>query len=427
MLSRKILAALCFASASLPQQAAASPCDGTGQIPFTAPSDLPLTLQDTLLRVRSASPAVLASALETQARAAEAEQAGKWSNPVISLEVEDFAGSGGLSGFGGSEATLAIEQILRLGNKRELAQSAARARVALAAAECGVVLREASLAAALSYADLIAANEVAALSDEAASLGRDLAIISEKRVEAGEAAPPDFARAEADAARLRAEASGAAALVEETGYRLAAIWGGSEAVVAPSGRELLLISTREGVEAGDHPSLQKAQAAEALGRHLEVLESAQAIPDLTVSAGLKRFEATGDNALVAELSLPLPVFDRNRGAIAAARLRTRAASAEAMGVRARLRARKLGSIARFKAAEERLSLLQSEALPAAERAYEAALQGYRIGRFDLDQTINARAALVQTRLDLIAAEHERNRAMLTLRSLIGAAPFAGGQ
>ena len=43
--------------------------------------------------------------------------------------------------------------------------------------------------------------------------------------------------------------------------------------------------------------------------------------DLTVAAGVRRFEETGDNALVLSFSVPLALADRNQGAIAESRAR----------------------------------------------------------------------------------------------------------
>lgn len=421
---RQFMAAAMAVAAVGVMQASAAPCGQAMSAPVGKTSG-PLTLDHVLGRVRAASPDVLAAALEIRARSEETEQAGRWSNPSLSLEVENFAGTGAFQGFDDAEATLAVGQTLRLGNKRQLEQQAARSRQKLGAAECAVLLREAELEAALTYADLVAAIETRALAQEAATLGENLADVSRKRVDAGEAAPPDLARARADAARLKAEASGAAALVEQSRYRLAALWGASElADSAPAGG----IALPEGQAAplnSQHPRLQAAQAAEALGQSVEAFEAAQAMPDLDVSAGLKRFEATGDSALIAGVSVSLPIFDRNRNAAKAARYRTDAARASARGVEARFLAEQRSAIARLKAAETRLGLLRDEALPSAQQAFDAALQGYRIGRFDLDQTINARSALVETQLALISAERERNRASLTLRSLIGAYPFTG--
>src|SRR3546814_16304334 len=45
------------------------------------------------------------------------------------------------------------------------------------------------------------------------------------------------------------------------------------------------------------------------------LERSQAIPDLTLSAGVRQFRETDDSAFLVGVSIPIPVFDRNRGAI----------------------------------------------------------------------------------------------------------------
>ena len=222
MLRHLCVAGIVLAGASaLP--AAASPCLARAG-DQTAPSGGPLTLATVLANVRQASPELLAAGLEVRARTAEAAQAGRWTNPSLTVEIENFAGGGEYYGFDQAETTLAVEQTLRLGGKRQLGEQAARASAALGEAECAVLLREAELEAALLYAELVAAVEAEALSAEAAELGEDLLAISDRRVEAGEAAPPERARARAEAARLKADAAGAASLIEQSRYALASIW-----------------------------------------------------------------------------------------------------------------------------------------------------------------------------------------------------------
>ena len=46
-----------------------------------------------------------------------------------------------------------------------------------------------------------------------------------------------------------------------------------------------------------------------------VLENAKRIPDLTLSGGLRRLNESDDTAFVLGFSVPLPLFDRNRGGI----------------------------------------------------------------------------------------------------------------
>src|SRR3546814_14806796 len=60
---------------------------------------------------------------------------------------------------------------------------------------------------------------------------------------------------------------------------------------------------------------------------LEV-ERSRAVPDLTVSAGVRQFHETDDSAFLVGVRIPIPVFDRQRGAIPLARPAPVAAEAE---------------------------------------------------------------------------------------------------
>lgn len=423
---RGALAAPAFALAAsvAAGSAYASPCTPEYTAPPSALSpEAPLTLEAALNEIRLASPDVRAAGLEARALNADADQAGRWLNPTLSAELDNFSGSGAMSGFDQSEMTFAVEQTFRLGNKRALSERAARARAALGTAECAVILREAEREAALAYADLVAAAEAAKLADEAASLTSTLAETVSKRVEAGAAAPPELARARADAASLRAQAALARGEVEARAYALASLWGEADLRFAvPSGFEITSISQ---AHAAPHPRLAAANVA-VNAREAELKRArAEAIPDITLSGGVRRLEATGDSVFVAGFSLPLPLFDRGNDAARATGFRGDAAKVSAEAVQARLRAEQLAAAATARAANTRLSILSDEALPEAEAAFDAAEQGYAIGRFDLTTTLLARASLIDARQAIIAARRDARAADLLLRSLIGAAPFDG--
>ena len=332
--------ALCvLIAAAFAGTAVAAPCNGpTGSAPTIVP-DAPLTLTMALMQIRHASPDVRRAALETRASAAEADQAGRRLNPSIGLEIENFSGTGPLNGFDQTETTLAIEQTFQLGGKRAKRERAARARAALADAECRVILRETELEAALLYHDLIAATELAALARESADLAVSLAETVAKRVEAGAAAPPERSRAEADAAALKAAALAADAEIDQRRYELAALWGSSTPVFAPP-RAILsdeseILSKTRGLD--EHPALAAAKAGATARDAEQDAARAAGIPDVTVSAGVRQFEETGDNALLVGVTVPIPLFDRNRDAARAAGYRADAERISAVAVEARLR------------------------------------------------------------------------------------------
>lgn len=405
--------------------AEATPCDGYTDGASTISPGEPLTLSTALAEIRRVSPSVRAAALEARALDAEADQAGRRLNPSLSLELENFSGSGPLSGFDQTETTFALEQTFRLGGKRSHSERAARARQAAASAECAVILRETELEAAILFAELVAAAQLRDLAEDSADLADELTNTVELRVDAGAAAPPELARAIADAAALRASVASAQANIDRRRYALALLWGSAEPTFAIPAQISVDPADLAGTSVIAHPALDRADASVSARSAEQKLARSAAIPDVTVSAGFRRFEETGDEALIAGVSVPLPLFDRGRDTARASALRGEVASLNRAATQQQLLARQRAAISARRAAQTRLDITRETALPAAEAAYEAAVSGYQIGRFDLTTTLNARTALLDARLAVIDAELALQSEDLRLRALISAAPFNG--
>ncbi|MEL7032248.1 MAG: TolC family protein [Pseudomonadota bacterium] len=404
----------------------AAPCGGTKTSGSFIESGTPLTLASVIREVRRASPAVIAEALEANALGAEADQTARPWNPSVTLELENFSGSGALAGFDQTETTVAVEQTFRLGGKRVLGERAARARQALATAECTVILREAELQAALLFIDLLAAYELRELATESADLSDKLAMTVARRVDAGAAAPPELSRARADAATLRANAAGVQAEIDVRRYALASLWGDSDPQFGAPVSEQVARSTGPENSVSGNPRLNAADAAQRARDAETALARSAALPDVTVSAGFRRFEDTGDEAFVTGVSVPLPLFDRGKDQVRASSVRADAASLNRRVVEQRLLSEQRSAVAARRAAQSRLDILVGEALPEAESAYSSAERGYEVGRFDLATTLDARAVLLETQLAVIEAERAVLSEDFRLRALIGAAPFDGG-
>ena len=427
----KILICSAITALALPVMAGTAYAQGCSSVYVSATDydqSRPLTLDAAIARAANASPEVLTAALEAKASSADADQASRWLNPSLSVETENFAGSGSLEGFNAYETTLVVAQTLQLGDKRRLSERAARAEAALASAECSVRSLEAQKLAGELYLELRAAYDMAEVAQASADLASEFSGVVQRRVDAGASAPPELLRARAEAAALQAVADGARGQVEAKGLALASVWGSPEIDFVLSGTAEIVTDPAGGSaqpDSGVHPSLAAAKAG-ATARSAETDRArAGAWPDITVSAGVRRFEDTGDSAFLAGVSVPLPVFDRNQDATRAAGLRTQSAELSAQTVEARLRAEQASLAAQVRAAKSRLQRLEGEALPLAEEAYTAAAEGYRVGKFDLTATLDARRSLIEPRAAVIDARLALQTYTLRLRALIGAAPFEG--
>ena len=397
------------------------------------PANKSYSLEAVLNAVRAASPEVRSAALEAVAQRHEAQQAGLWTNPVLSVEAENFAGDAfsaqnPLTGYDFAETTVSIGQTFRLGGKRRAERRAALARAALAEADRDATLRALEREAASVFFELAAAEQAAALAKEAAALSEQLADAVGARVEAGKS--PGTALDRAVAARADAQAAAAAAQAQAEGlaFALSSFWGDSEPARIQSADLLAPITLPSpdlvAERVRDHPERRFAEADREARFAERRAARANAYPDLTASLGVRRFEGDGTEALVAGVSVPLPLFDRNQGNRRAAAARARSAEYRAGTTAARLAGQAQRSLVTARTIDRRRAALADEALPAARAAADAARTGYRAGKFDLTTALDAQATFIGVQRAVIAAGFAARDAEADVRALAALPPFS---
>ncbi|WP_255409022.1 TolC family protein [Caulobacter vibrioides] len=371
---------------------------------------------------------------EAQAGVREAQglalQAQARPNPVVGLEAENFGGKAPYNGTNQAETTLSVAQALELGGKRSARVSAANAEVTAAEARNRQASADFAYELAVAYAAAEAAQARADLAAQALKRSQDDLGVSRALVDAGREANLRLVTAQAAEASARADAEAARADAVEALARLSALAGVAEPYTSLAGGLLSAPaspSTADGVPPADMPALQVARAErEAAGKQVTV-ERRRAIPDLTASVGVRRLNGQGltgndSTALVAGVSVPFPLFDQNRGNVAAASARANAADARFEEARLRAEADWRSARVQADAAVSRVSASQqSEA--AADEAYRLARVGYESGKTPLVEVLNAQRALTDARRTTLDARVARVRAQATLARLAGRAPF----
>lgn len=405
-------------SPNVPQPIGPPAPDPASNLPVLAPREGPLpsslTLQQALEEATARSPAIIAARAEVQAAEARIRQAGFRSNPELSVEVENFLGTGELSGFRGTETTVAVNQRLDLGGRRQARVGAARAE--LTAAQLRLAIARADLAQQVreQFARAVTARERLQLAQENEELARELARIAGILVDAGREPPLRALRARSAAAQAAAELE--AARAEEAASRglLASLFGVSSPPEAVVGALLDLQPRTIDPEQSLEIRLAEAErlVAEADLRQEQVARRL----DPAVGLGVRHVRETGDVALVGGVSMPLPVFNRNQGNIAAARSNVRAAEARRASAAASVRVRGQNAIANVAAAEARVEALERAAIPEAAEALRLTQRSYQEGRASLLELLdaqeayrNAQAALIDARLALALATAELGR------------------
>jgi outer membrane protein, heavy metal efflux system len=379
---------------------------------------------DVFRQAERASPRLLEVAAGVEAAEGHARQAKAWPAPVVGIEREDFNGSGLYHGSALAQTTLSISEPLEIGGHRKARIEASRANVSAAQARRAQARVELGYDLALAYAAAEAAGARSDLLTQDLDRAREDVRSARALVDAGKEGELRAVQAEAAASAAKAELEAAKADAVGALARLSALVGSRDPFdrVQPS---LLRAAARRAVTTTDIPVAPEVLTAEAQRTTAErrvLVEQKRAIPIPSFTLGRRHLAGVDEDVWVAGISIPLPIFDRNRGDIAAARAELRAAEARLDA--ARLDADAEGRAARAEAAaiEARLTA-STQAEQSANEAYRLARVGYEAGRTPLFELQGTRRALTEAQLRSLDARVANVRAQATLDRLAGRVPF----
>lgn len=389
-------------------------------LPVPAQGELPqLTLQEAVARAMTGNPELRSAAFELKAAHARQDQARSLPNPQLSLEVENFAGTGEEE----AETTLALSQAIDLAGRRSREVAIAGAERELAAAEQRRQQLDVLATVVDRFIEVVVAQERLALARKAETLADATEEATKVRVSAGRLADVELSRAAIARARARLQRERAEQGLWSARQSLAVLWGDDrndfvavaslfEQAPVPS-LEIFMADIERNPEVASLAAQRRLRDAE-----LQLAEI-RARPALEVSAGARRFDATGDTAFVAGISLPLALFDRNRGGIAAARATVEQAEARQQAGTAQARATLRALYQELTLARRESELLRAEVIPHAERALQGVEDGFRRGRFSYLELVNAQRELLDSHNGAIEAAATAHRLLAQLERVTG--------
>lgn len=395
-----------------------APPSDPGELPLLVPREGPLptslTLEQSLAEAEARSPAIIAARAAVEAAEARIRQAGYRTNPELSLEVENFVGTGELSGFDGTETTLAVSQRLDISGRRSARVSLAEAEFLVQQVRLGIARADLAQAVREQFARAVSTRDMLALAVENEERAGELARIAAELVDAGREPPLRAIRARA--AHAQAVAALEAARAEERAARstLASLFGVTTPPDSVTG-ELLDLEPRT-IDPAQSLAVRLADAVRLREEAALRQEQVQGRLDPSVGLGVRHVAETGDVGLVGGISMPLPIFDRNQGNVEAARADIRAAEANRAAALATTTVRARNAIANVQAATARVEALERAAIPEAAEALRLAQLSYKAGKVSLLELLDAQeayaaaqAALIEARTALALATAELGR------------------
>lgn len=328
-------------------------------------------------------------------------QAGLYPNPLLNLswdEIGDRTGQLGIITLPG------LTQTIVTGRKLSLAQAVAASDIDLASLN---VLRERyavieSVRAA--YFDLLtlekrmaALRELLTISDEAVKNGQIL--LDNKKL-----ARLDLVQLQVQRERIRAEFEAAERELPSARRALAAVIGDPKMPVEAA------IGNFEDLPVYDpdrtldlvmatHPDVQSARVGVARAAAAVRRARAEVIPDIALTTGyVLQYENKSQDFSIGATA-PVPVWNRNQGAIRAAQAELASARQEVARMENDLAERVAAALRLHVAARRKAELFKKEIIPKAIEAAELSLKAFQGGQFEYLRVIQAQRSVAEARLE----------------------------
>lgn len=393
-----------------------------GENQITANGAAAVTLARALSLIFERNPELSVSQLEIEAASARVTQAGLRPNPEITAEAENLSTPVvGAGVFQYTESTLQFSQRLEMGGKRDLRVRAAQKDVAVASRQLDTKKVELIAIASHAFAEVLAEQERAANQRELSRLAQQSYSAVVERVAAGKVSPVEQTRAAVALASAELEEEKHLQALVAAKDRLAALWGGSHREVPAVQAAFEIPPVPSDLPPSciaNNPDLKLAAAAVDSRSAALTLELAARKPDLTFSAGFRRLNLDHEEVWVAGVSIPLPIFDKRQGAIAEAKVRLEKSRAEEKTVEWRIRADLAQAQHDHAIASLEAKALSANALPAAKDAEAAVEEGYRLGKFDFLNVLDAQRTYAELQGRYIEAVASGLQAAITIQRLV---------
>jgi len=383
-----------------------------------------LSLRDAIVLTLKHSPELATYAWTIRSREIDQIEAGLLPNPEAEFEIENFAGSGDIGGFKSAETTIALSQLIELGDKRMKRQQLASTDRDLARWDYEVKRVDLLSQTAIAYAEVLGDQERLSIAKEIKDLAEEIYQTVNKRVEAGKVSQLEEIKSRVELSKSKLSLINAERQLAISKQNLVKSWGGTDVTFNRVIGDFYSISSIPNLNSivtklNNNPDL--ARWATEVSRHQNAITLARAdtIPDISVSAGVRHFNGSDDVAAVASISIPLFWFDNKQTGVQRSEVELSQASKQREVTETKLHSALLIAYQRLNILNHEVTTLSNDILPSAEEAFDAATKIYRLGKLDLLSLLDAQRTYFDTRQQHIDSIKEFHRIVIAIERLIG--------
>jgi len=322
-------------------------------------------------------------------------------NPSLSITGENLRVSGPVIAGGLYEIGVAYSETIELGGKRAARERVADASVSIAEAKFADAIRQGIAEVKRLYFQAVLACWNIEVATENRQTFEQLVNLNVARFQEGSIPEADLIkvrleRIKFDSAIRQAELSYRQAMI-----RLAENLEDPNVTRQPIAVELDLRLINPDLESlrqlalRERPDVQAAEREVGASRERITLEEARSRPDITPFIGYKRLQA--DNTVMAGVSLPLKIRDRNQAGIARAEVDQKAAEALLDVARSHTIAEVDAAYESFQTARQQVQTFRDELLNQADESRAIALAAYEEGATPLLSVLEAQRTRAELR------------------------------
>ncbi len=379
-------------------------------------SDGELNLQQCLKKALKFNPALETYRSEIKVKDGLIEQADLPPNPELEFELENILGTGQFQGFDGFETTLALRQRIETAAKRTKRTDVSRLEKESAdwsyQQACLQLLHNTTQA----FIDLLAAQEHLALQTEFYQISQRVYEVIKAGVEAGRDSPLEEKRSRVTLVSSKIDRERAKRDLEMAKITLARQWGDKKPTFDTITGDLFDFPALPDVDQlqrdlAAHPQVAKRENIIDTAEAALTLEEAKAVPDVNVGAGIRYHSDAEEGAFLIGVSIPLPIFDRNQGAIRAAKASLEQTKSQYQSVKVSLAAQLRSSHLSYLQAYDEYETLNEEILPTAQQAFESVQLAYQQGKYPYINVLDSQRSLFQLKQQLIEAAQQTRLAL----------------
>tara|TARA_R110000822_G_scaffold157964_2_gene297572 strand:+ start:337 stop:1587 length:1251 start_codon:yes stop_codon:yes gene_type:complete len=350
-----------------------------------------VSLNQAVAKALEAAPLLRAEEAAIAAARAGKVQADVRPNPSVTVEAENFVGTGPYSVLRRAEVTATYNQPIERGGKRAARVALAEREIGVASAFAEVTRLELAAAVQRSFLNILIAQQIEAIAKQQLSIEEGLQGEALRRVRGYK--DPLFVktRAAARVAQAQIAVEQSQAQLRNARDALASFWGGNGDDLDVVG-ELVLGGNQKIELAEADQALEEARVARASAAVM--VEQTRKTQDYTVNGGTRFIKGTNDIALVAGITIPLGRFDRNQGNIERARAERLRLELTAEANRLERLRRRASLGAEADRALSRAEAIKSEVYPRVAKTLAQVREGYNRGGFSFRDMQDAADAII---------------------------------